>query len=69
MIEKNQDTAHIVLRLRKTDVERFAAVAAACRMTRTAFIRKSISRNLAFTRTHELPLLDASPELREARST
>ena len=56
------DTVHIVLRLRRADVESIDTVAAACRMTRTAWIRKSLFRNLAYTKAYELKLV-TSPEV------
>jgi hypothetical protein len=68
MEKRNPDLFSLVLRLPEATLHQVDEVAAACRMTRSAYIRKSISRNLAFTRTHELPLLQ-SPELQEALST
>jgi predicted transcriptional regulator len=67
-MNKTQTQFSLVLRLPESVLHQVDDVAAACRMSRSAYIRKSIARNLAFTQSHELPLLE-SPELQEALST
>jgi hypothetical protein len=68
MEQRNSESFPLVLRLPKSILQEVDQVSTACRMTRTAWIRKSIARNLAFTRTHELPLVE-TPEIREVLST
>lgn len=63
MNQQRPEVFSIALRLPRTTVDRIDHVASACRMTRTAWIRKAIGRNLAYAVQHELPLLE-TPELR-----
>ena len=62
MSQRHQDLAHIVLRLRKDDVQRIDEIAAACRMTRTGWIRRSLGRCVAYAVDHELPVIQ-TPEV------
>ena len=62
MDKRNPESFPLVLRLPKNTVESIDAVAAACRMTRSSWIRKSIQRNLQFAITHELPVIQ-TPEV------
>lgn len=68
MEKRNPDLFSLILRIPEATLRQLDEVAAKVRLSRSAFIRKSIARNLAFTRTHEQPLVDR-PEIRDALST
>jgi predicted DNA-binding protein len=54
---KNQNRA-VVLRLPAEVVERLDAAANTLRMTRSAYMRRSLVRGLDFSEQKEMPLLD-----------
>jgi hypothetical protein len=62
MKQRHQDLAPIVLRLRRDDVRRIDEIAAACRMTRTGWIRRSLARCASYAMNHELPVIQ-TPEV------
>lgn len=68
MEQRHSPLFSLVLRLPEATVRELDEVAAKLRLSRSAVIRKSISRNLGFTRTHELPLVD-TPEIQEVLSS
>jgi hypothetical protein len=65
MSHRNPNTAHLVLRLCREDLEIIDAVAAAFNLTRTSYLRKCIFRGLAYSKACELPLVQ-TPEVQAA---
>ena len=57
MEKRNPDTAALVLRLPKNMLSEVDLTARLLRMSRTAYIRKSLTRNLTYSEEHELPLI------------
>jgi metal-responsive CopG/Arc/MetJ family transcriptional regulator len=57
MEKRNPDTVALVLRLPKTMLSEVDLTAEQLRMSRSAYIRKSLTRNLMYSEEHELPLV------------
>ena len=57
MEKRNPDTVALVLRLPRTMLSDVDLTAKQLRMSRTAYIRKSLTRNLTYSEEHELPLI------------
>jgi hypothetical protein len=57
MEKRNPDTAALVLRLPKAMLSDVDLTARELRMSRSAYIRKSLMRNLTYSEQHELPLI------------
>ena len=57
MEKRNPEIAALVLRLPKTMLSDVDLTAKELRMSRSAYIRKSLTRNLTYSEQHELPLI------------
>jgi metal-responsive CopG/Arc/MetJ family transcriptional regulator len=57
MEKRNPEIAALVLRLPKTMLSDVDLTAKELRMSRSAYIRKSLMRNLTYSEQHELPLI------------
>ena len=57
MEKRNPNTVAMVLRLPRSVLSDVDLTAKQLRMSRTAYIRKSLMRNLTYSEEHELPLI------------
>lgn len=57
MEKRSPEIVALVLRLPKTMLSDVDLTAKQLRMSRTAYIRKSVTRNLMYSEEHELPLI------------
>lgn len=57
MHKTNSDIFTLTLRLKKSLIAEIDLIAGAMRMSRTAWIRRAISRNLSYSKQHELPVV------------
>jgi hypothetical protein len=57
MDKRSPETVALVLRLPRTMLSDVDLTAKQLRMSRTAYIRKSVIRNLMYSEEHELPLI------------
>jgi predicted transcriptional regulator len=60
MHNRNPEISALTLRLDKAVIAEIDAVAGAMRMCRTTWIRRAIRRNMAYSKEHELPLLQGA---------
>jgi metal-responsive CopG/Arc/MetJ family transcriptional regulator len=65
MEQRNQDIAAVILRLPKAMLSELDRTAELLRMNRTEYIRKSLTRNLEFSRKNEIPLVQ-NPAIQSA---
>lgn len=65
MEKRNPEIVALVLRVPRTMLSDVDLTAKQLRMSRTAYIRKSLMRNLMYSEEHELPLIQ-DPDIQSA---